>query len=78
MKQYHGRNASEAERVFNYRHSRRVPRVIENAFGALLARSRIFHKSIRATVRNVEKYTFACLALHNFLLLAYDAKYRIY
>ena len=75
MKQFHRRNANEAERAFNYRHLRRARCIIENACGILSARWRIFHKSIRATVCNVEKYTLACLALHNYLLLTYDAKY---
>ena len=63
MRPYPGKNASEEERIYNYRHSR-ARRCIENAFGILSARWRIFQKPIRATVENVEKYTLACLALH--------------
>ena len=74
MRPYPGKNASEEERIYNYRHSR-VRRCIENAFGILSARWRIFHKSIRATVENVEKYTLACLVLHNFLRLTDNAHY---
>ena len=66
MRQYPGLNADEEERVYNYRHSKGC-RVIENAFGMLTSRWRIFQKSIRATVSNVEKYTMACLAVHNYL-----------
>ena len=66
MRPYRGLNANEEERLRNYRHSRGC-RVIENAFDILASRWRIFQKPIRATVSNVEKYTMACLALHNYL-----------
>ena len=66
MRPYPSLNADEEERVYNYRHSRER-RVIKNAFGFLTSRWRIFQKPIRVTVSNVEKYTMACLALHNYL-----------
>ena len=69
-----GRNATEEEKTYNYRHSR-ARRVIENAFGILTARWRIFQKPIRGTVANVERYTLACLALHNYLRLTDNAHY---
>ena len=50
-------------------------RVTENAFGILAARWRIFQKSIRATVENVERYSLACLALHIHLRLTENACY---
>ena len=65
MRPYLGLDADEEERVYNYRHSR-GRRVIENAFGIVTSRWRIFQK-LRATVSNLEKYTMACLALHNYL-----------
>ena len=74
MRPYPGKNASEEERIYNYRHSR-ARRCIENAFGILSARWRIFQKPIRATVSNVEKYTLACLALHNYLRLTDNSHY---
>ena len=74
MRPYPGKNASEQERIYNYRHSR-ARRCIENAFGILSARWRIFEKPIRASVENVEKYTLACLALHNYLRLTDNAHY---
>ena len=74
MRPYPGKNASEKERIYNYRHSR-ARRCIENAFGIMSARWRIFHKPIRATVGNAEKYTLACLALHNYLRLTDNACY---
>ena len=57
-----------------YRHSR-AWQCIENAFVILTARWRIFHKAIRATVENVENYTLACLALHNYSRLMDNAHY---
>ena len=64
LRPFPGRNATEEETIYNYRHSR-ARRVIENAFGILTARWQIFQKLIRGTVANVERYTLACLALHN-------------
>ena len=67
MRPYPGTSLSEEEnKIYNYRHSR-ARRVIENAFGILCTRWRIFHKPIKATVANVENYTLACLTLHNYL-----------
>ena len=43
--------------------------------GILTAGWRIFHKPIRATVENVENYTLACLAFHNYLRLTGNAHY---
>ena len=74
MRPYPGLNADEEERVYNYRHSR-GRRVIENAFSILASRWTIFHKPIRAMVSNVEKYTMACLTLHNYLRQTENAFY---
>ena len=74
MRPYPGLNADEEERVYNYRHSR-GRRVIENAFSILASRWTIFHKPIRAMVSNVEKYTLACLTLHNYLRQTENAFY---
>ena len=62
------------QRIFNYRLSR-ARRTIENAFGILCARSRIFYTSIRAKVENVENFVLACLSLHNYLRLTDNASY---
>ena len=74
MRPYPGKDADEQQRIYNYRHSR-ARRVIENVFGILSSRWKIFQKPIRATVENVEKYTLACLALHNYLRLTDNAYY---
>ena len=74
MRPYPGSQSEETQKVYNYRHSR-ARRVIENAFGILSARWRIFHKPIRASIDNVEKYTLACLSLHNYLRQTDNAAY---
>ena len=56
----------EPEKVHNYRQSR-ARRVIENAFGILRARWRIFNHPIKESVENTERYVMACLCLHNYL-----------
>ena len=64
----------ERERIYNYRHSRsRLP--IENAFGIVVARWRIFQKPIIASIHNVRNYVMACLCLHNYLRLTENSLY---
>ena len=60
--------------VFNYRLSR-ARRVIENSFGILVARWRLFRKPIRADKDNVTSYTLAAVILHNYLQQAENASY---
>ena len=74
MRPFPGKQLPEKQRIYNYRHSR-ARRTIENAFGILATRWRIFLKPIRASVKNAEKYACACLALHNYLRLTSNASY---
>ena len=71
---FSGKNAAGEERVYNYRHSG-ARHCIENAFCILSAQWRIFQKPIRATVKHVESYILACLALHNYLRQTKNAGY---
>lgn len=75
MRPYPGKGGlTEAQSVFNYRLSR-ARRVIENTFGILVARWRIFRGFIRATPANVEQYVLAAMSLHNYLRQTDNAGY---
>ena len=73
MRQYPG-NLSLGQKIFNYRLSR-ARRTIENSFGILAARWRIFRQPIKAKVENAEKFTLAAIALHNYLRLTNNVSY---
>lgn len=66
MKPFAGRNLTRTQRIYNYRLSR-ARRVVENAFGIMAARFRIFRAPIATTVENVQKIVLATCVLHNFL-----------
>ena len=53
--------------IINYRMSR-ARRIIENIFGILAARFRIFRLPILALVETVESVTKCCVALRNYLM----------
>lgn len=55
------------KKIFNYRFSR-ARRVVENAFGILVARWRIYRRPIIANVRNARKIIQATVTLHNFII----------
>ena len=74
MRPYPGKNLPQAESVYNYRLSR-ARRVIENSFGILASRWRIFHHPIIATPEHVVVYTKAAIALHNFLRTTESSTY---
>lgn len=67
MKPYPLKNISHEEHIYNYRLSR-ARRVVENAFGILASRFRVFHTTISISVEKVDIIILACCVLHNFLL----------
>ncbi|XP_055908218.1 uncharacterized protein LOC129943037 isoform X1 [Eupeodes corollae] len=66
LKPYSKRNLTVEERIFNYRLSR-ARRVIENSFGILVAKWRIFRTSINAGLSLIEQIVQCCVCLHNWL-----------
>ena len=73
MKPYQG-TLTHDQRNFNYRLSR-GRRTIENALGILPARWRLFRKAIQASAENVQRYTMACVCLHNYHCQTDNARY---
>ncbi|XP_018405658.1 PREDICTED: uncharacterized protein LOC108782008 [Cyphomyrmex costatus] len=67
IRPYPGRAISDEQKIFNYRLSR-ARRVIENAFGIMIARWRIFTKPIYTSLLTADKIVQACVVLHNFLM----------
>lgn len=66
MRPYPGQNLDNSKRIFNYRLSR-IRRVVENAFGILSQRFRIYNRRIQATPQNVDHIVLATCILHNFI-----------
>ena len=66
MKPFPHRSADETYRIFNYRLSR-ARRVVENAFGILANRFRVFLTPIALPPHTVEEIVLASCALHNYL-----------
>jgi len=67
MKPYARRNhLTEREKVYNYRHCR-ARRIVENGFGILSSRFRVFRRPITLTPENTIKLVKAACALHNWI-----------
>lgn len=66
MKPYSKTGLSHSERIFNYRLSR-ARRVVENAFGILLWRFRVFSRPIELKPDTADKVIWASCSLHNWL-----------
>ena len=73
MRPYPGRQIPENQVIFNYRLSR-ARRTIENAFGILSARWRVFRRPIIAKTSKVVSVVKAACALHNWLKMADQQK----
>jgi len=67
VKPYCNRNLTLEQRIFNYRLSR-ARRVVENAFGLLCSRFRVFSKAIALAPDKVQTVVMATCCIHNFLL----------
>ncbi|XP_029659443.1 protein ANTAGONIST OF LIKE HETEROCHROMATIN PROTEIN 1-like [Formica exsecta] len=76
MKPYGERNIPHDQSIYNFRLSR-ARRVIENAFGILAARWRIFRHPIIATEDNVESIIECAVCLHNFIRKTGDRKLNL-
>jgi hypothetical protein len=66
MKPYGFKNGSKKKTVFNYRLSR-ARRIVENAFGILAWRFRVFQRPIELKVKTVDSVVLAACTLHNWL-----------
>ncbi|XP_063043748.1 uncharacterized protein LOC134438093 [Engraulis encrasicolus] len=66
MKPYPGRHLPEDRRIFNYRLSR-ARRTVENAFGILVHKWRVYDRKIPMEVDNVDKVIKATCVLTNYI-----------
>lgn len=62
---------NERNKIYNYRLSR-ARRVVENAFGILSARWRVFRTVIQVQPNSVDKIVLAACCLHNMLCRSHD------
>lgn len=74
LKPYSGTNLSTKQKIFNYRVSR-ARRIVENAFGILASRFRIFQKPVPTNDETTDKIIRASCALHNWLRLTSPGHY---
>lgn len=67
MKPYLRRNIlTKKQKIYNYRHCR-ARRIVENAFGILSSRFRVFRRPLRLLPSTVVKLVKAACSLHNWI-----------
>lgn len=71
MRPYPAQDRTHQKRIYSYRLSR-ARMVVENAFGILSSRWRIFLRRINLLPRHVDTLTVAACILHNFLLSPHE------
>ena len=69
LRPYPGRYLQEKRRIFNYQLSR-ARRIIENTFGIMATKFRIFRRPIMANPDEVTNITKAACSLHNYLKIS--------
>ena len=74
MKPYPQKELNRERRIFNYRLSR-ARRIVENVFGILASKFRVFHTAINLKLESIEKVVMACIALHNYLHIKCTSTY---
>lgn len=67
-------NLSTKQKLFNYRLSR-ARGIVENAFGILVSRFRVFEKPISVGIDTVDEVVKSALALHNWLKMTLSEGY---
>lgn len=74
MKPYSKVNLTKEEKIYNYRTSR-ARRIVENGFGILASRFRIFQQNMAVKVPTTIKIVKAACAIHNWLRLTSPTTY---
>ena len=64
----------QERKIYNYRVSR-ARRIVENAFGIMASRFRIFHTQINIGPDNIDSVVMASCVLHNFLIKSVPNSY---